>query len=156
MTDAAYTHRQIGWPVFLGLAGVLLGLLVAATQMPPKTPIPGFAWALIVAFAAGTTLVFGCLTVSVGDTELRWAFGWFGWPRWRLPLAEIASAEEDTQRWYEGWGIRWTLRGRLYSASGTRTVRIVRRDGKTLRIGTDEPERLLAFLLPRLAPARVR
>jgi hypothetical protein len=43
--------------------------------------------------------------------------------------------------WY-GWSIRLTPHGWLYSVSGLAAVELTLQDGKRLRIGTDEPERL--------------
>jgi len=41
----------------------------------------------------------------------------------------------------------------LYNAQGLRAVRLRLRDGRTLRLGSDEPERLAAFITARLPAA---
>ncbi len=91
-------------------------------------------------------IVFDGLTVRIDGGELRWAFGHFGWPRWRLRIADIATVEPTRTTFWEGWGMRLTRRGWLYNVSGFDAVLIRRTDGKTLMLGTDEPHRLVAAI----------
>jgi hypothetical protein len=45
-------------------------------------------------------------------------------------------------RWYYGWGIRITPRGWLYNVSGLDAVELALKNGKCVRIGSDEPHAL--------------
>jgi len=49
-------------------------------------------------------------------------------------------------KWWYGLGIRLTPHGWLYNVSGLDAIEIVRRSGKTFRVGTDEPKALAAAL----------
>jgi hypothetical protein len=92
-------------------------------------------------FLAIMTWMFRSLTVEISETELRWHFG-SGWPRKRVPLSEIASAEPIRTSFVKGWGIHYTRRGWLYNASGFGAVAVRLRNGKQFCLGTDEPEKL--------------
>lgn len=91
-------------------------------------------------------VVFDGLTVQIAGGELRWAFGHFGFPRWRQRIADIAAVEPTRTTFWEGWGIRYTRRGWLYNVSGFDAVLIRRTDGKTFLLGTDEPHKLVAAI----------
>ena len=95
----------------------------------------------LVALAA----VLATLTIEVDETELRHHFG-LGFWRKRVPLDEIVDATRTTSTWIEGWGIRLTFRGMLYNVSGTDAVEFRLRSGRRFRLGTDEPDVLLAAL----------
>ncbi|MFZ6672877.1 hypothetical protein [Undibacterium sp. Xuan67W] len=96
--------------------------------------------------------VIGRLTIKVDSTYLRWHFGVFGWPAWKLPLNEIRHVELCETRWVEGWGIRFTKEGMLYNATGSGAVRITKADGSTIRLGSAEPDRLFAQLHQLIVP----
>jgi len=74
---------------------------------------------------------------------LRIKFG-YGIFRKRFMLREIISARTVKNHWYYGWGIRLLLWLRLviYNVSGFDAVEIKMKNGRTYRIGTDEPKNL--------------
>ncbi|MGH7163133.1 MAG: hypothetical protein ACREID_06595 [Planctomycetota bacterium] len=131
-----YRHTQLG-TVTLVAAGLGVAVLVAGAcvSIPRWLAVPPIG--LVVAIG----LVFGTLTIEVAGGVLRATFG-LGVPAKRVPVAEIASAEAVRNRWWYGWGIRWTLRGWLYNVAGLGAVEIVLRNGRRFRLGTDEPEAL--------------
>lgn len=104
---------------------------------------------------ATTTLalaVFGRLVVEVAADSVRWQFGWLGLPRWTLPLAQIERCEPG-RGCTTGAGIKGTRQHREYTAAlGSSAVRLVLRDGRSILIGTPEPDRLRAFIEARLPP----
>lgn len=140
-----YSHRQLGRATLIVGACLCLGLGLAALSGSE-----GARWAFLASLALVPVivLVFGCLRIEVTDTELRWDFGWLGWPRWRVPLEQVVGVDADRQSWLEGWGIRITLRGMLYSIGGLDTVRITQRNGKSFRLGTNDLPGLIAALTP--------
>jgi len=73
--------------------------------------------------------------------KIKFGYGIF---RKRFALKEIISAEAVKNHWYYGWGIRRRLIPPMwiYNVSGFDAVEIKMRNGKTYRIGTDEPQRL--------------
>jgi hypothetical protein len=154
MRHAVYTRTQavslvcaIAPCVLVGL-GVAIGLEGGA-DVPQR-----------LAFVAGTCvlvlLMVGRFTVSVGEGHLAWRFGELGWPRWKVALDTITSVEVTTSTAWEGWGIRRTRSGWLYNASGRQALRVNLRGGRTLRLGSDEPERLASFIRTRLSQPAAR
>ena len=59
-------------------------------------------------------------------------------------LEEIQDAQIVRNPWYYGWGARWIPRGWLYNVSGFDAVELQLKGHRRFRIGTDEPEQLLA------------
>lgn len=151
-TDLLYRRRQFSWPVAIACLG---GWLIAAVAI---SHAPHDALPLAMAFVSTLTVlvfaVFGSLLVELDARELRWQFGWLGVPHWRLPLSRIHAVEATRQRWWEGWGIRFSREGTLYSASGLDAVRIVFVDGRTVRLGSSDAQALVAAMRPRLGAMR--
>lgn len=109
------------------------------------------ALVILCAVHAGLLAVFGRLLVQLDSQALEWRFGWLPWPHWRVPLDQIVNVEVVRTRWHEGWGIRFTSQGRLYNAHGLGAVQLQLRDGRRVRLGSPEPERLAGFVRARLA-----
>ena len=89
--------------------------------------------------------VFGRLTVEVDDTALQASFSW-GWPGKSLELSSASAARIVRNRWWYGFGIRLIPHGSLWNVWGLDSVEFDLATGKVLRIGTDEPEALLAAM----------
>lgn len=147
-------NRDLVWrevqPTWLLLAvllplcvGVGLGFFFRRSDGPD-------AW-LLAALPLLLTAALGRLVTEVHGDRLTWRFGWLPWPRWRVALEDVVTAEPARSRWIEGWGIRFTGDGMLYNAGGTQAVRLTLRDGRRLRLGTREPHALLQALQSRIA-----
>ena len=91
----------------------------------------------------GVAANFSRLTVEVDDEAVIASFG-RGWPVTRVARERIAIARSVRNRWYHGWGLRKVRHGWMYNVSGFDAVELERHDGGVFRIGTDEPELLLA------------
>ncbi|MFQ5948421.1 MAG: hypothetical protein ACE5KX_06140 [Acidimicrobiia bacterium] len=106
--------------------------------------------AVLIALIAGPVfMVLSRLTVEVDDVALRASFG-RGWPRRTLPLAEVRSAQAVRNYWWYGFGIWWIPGGTVWTVWGFDAVEFGLSSGRVLRIGTDEPEVLLAALEDRV------
>lgn len=149
----AYRYDEWLWPVTvfapLGTAAgvVVLWWLDGTT-----------AWPLMLLLAlvmAGVVSCFARFRIELDAHTLRWHFGLLGWPSWQVAMAEIVGVEPARASWLEGAGSRRTRDGMLYRAIADTTVRLTLRDGRRIRLGTNEPQRLIAFIEPRLSrPAR--
>jgi hypothetical protein len=146
MTHRAYHHTQVGWTMILSLGGI--GVLLLAVLHGSELPILGLVTAVLF---GGLLLLFGTLTVDIDQEHLGFCFG-IGLVRKRIALADIRHYEAVRTRWYHGWGIHLAGRGWLYNVSGLDAVELVLRNGKTLRIGTDEPDALVAALVAAVGP----
>lgn len=146
MSRPLYEHTQTGWPIRIAFLALALGLLVLAAlpdvgqmRTPPRVLAAG------VGLAALFGWVWGSLTVSIQDRELRIRFG-LGWPRKTVPLSDISDVEITRTSFFEGWGVHRTRRGWLYNVAGYDAVLLKLASGRSLLVGSDEPRRLKAAL----------
>jgi hypothetical protein len=147
---ASYSHTQQGRTVLLIAGTVMIGVFVLvigmlATTSPPPPPYVLLVIIASMGIAVASMWIFSTLHVEVDSNALRWYFG-RGVPKFSIPLHEIQSAKVVKNSWIYGLGIHFTPSGWLYNVSGLRAVEVTRLDGKRVRIGTDEPEALLAAI----------
>ncbi|MFO0789197.1 MAG: hypothetical protein U0805_07050 [Pirellulales bacterium] len=130
--------------------------------MAPGIAILGFVVIGWIHHDAATFLCLGLLLTAIA-LSFRWLrvrdegeylalrYGPLPIFRKRFRYADIAEANIDRTSFADGWGIHWVPgRGWTYNLWGFDCVRLTLRNGRTARIGTDEPEELVAFLEARL------
>jgi hypothetical protein len=128
-----YHHVQIG-RLLITSYGTLC-LLTAAVMVATGFG-PFFMYVMLV---FGVLLaIFATLTVAVDDRAITFEY-YLGFPRMRFKIEKIAACRIVRNRWYYGWGIRYTPHGWLFSVSGLQAVEIEMKNGKRYRIGTDDP-----------------
>ncbi|MFZ6639592.1 hypothetical protein ACO0LL_07585 [Undibacterium sp. TC4M20W] len=148
MEHPVYVEKQ--WMKLLWIILPVSTVLLLAVQMIYLGPgMPGIKLALPLVSLLLLVLL-GALTVSVDASYLRWHFGLIGFPSWKIALSDIAYVEATTTSMMEGYGIRFTSKGMLYNATGNTAILVVLRNGKALRLGTQDPQRLLSYITPRL------
>lgn len=151
MRTPSYSHSQSLWPLWVILP------IVCSSVAAEGLAAGGTDQAIALAFAIGLPVaalgLLGRLRIELDAHRLEWQFGYLGWPRWSVDLADVMSVEIIRTGWMDGWGIKRGREGWLYNAAGFGAVRIRTHDGRSIRLGTDEPERLSSFLTARL-PAR--
>jgi hypothetical protein len=138
-----YKHTQVGWLLLVIVTTVVL-ILAFWTAI---NPIPS----AIITISALVILLslFSSLTVVGDDKGVLFYFG-PGIIRKRVSYEQIKSVSMVRNRWFYGWGVRWYGRGWLYNVSGLDGVELKLANGSQLRIGTDEPEKLQAFLKSKI------
>jgi hypothetical protein len=145
----SYGHTQRGglqWVLWLTSAACLVGTWFAHGD--------GEALAVAVllsvaAFVAVLGLCFSSLTVRQDGDALLVHFGSLPLFRRRLPYGSIESAEPGRSKWIDGLGVHWVPgRGWTWNLWGFDCVDLVV-DGKKMRLGTDDGERLVAHLRER-------
>jgi hypothetical protein len=135
-----YKHTQYAKVILWLLAlGVVLAIVVMV-----KTEAHPVAIATLVLLLA-CALLFYSLTVEVSGEAVGISFG-PGLIRETFPMGMIRDCRVVKNPWYYGWGIRWTPQGWLFNVAGFQAVEIQMADGRKYRIGTDEPEKLLAAI----------
>ena len=134
-----YRHRQVGWVIYLTTAVPASIVVVAALATD--------AWFVLVALVPMliVLVIFGSLTIEIDDEAITARFGVSAIQR-RFALDDIVAAVAVRNPWRWGWGIRYIPGGRLYNVSGTGAVELALFDGRRIRLGTDEPHRLLGAL----------
>jgi hypothetical protein len=147
--SAHYRHTQVGWVIIASVLGSALALLALGQR--------GAIAAVLLPVAVVLLLVgipFATLTVRVDEQDLLLFFG-PGLVRKRVPLAEIRAYRAVKNPWYYGWGIHYFRGGAIYNVSGFGAVELMRKDGRRLRVGTDEPallENALRQIIGESAP----
>jgi len=141
-----YRRTQRASTLLLGiLGGIALVLVVALVAAAGGDPAPLAVPAAVLVGLISLSVLFSSLTVEVDDEALRIAFG-PGLVRHAWSLDRIAAARPVRNPWWYGWGIHYTPGGWLYSVAGFEAVEIVLADGRRRRVGTDDPEGLVAAL----------
>ncbi|MFZ6719123.1 hypothetical protein [Undibacterium sp. Ji49W] len=148
MQHPIYVERQLF--KFLWIFMPLMGLVNMWMHMHADGSRPVWAPFIVLLVNLLVLLILGSLTIRVDATHLSWRFGWLGWPVWKVALADIQAAGPTNTSLLDGWGIRRTRQGMLYNAHGKQAIRLIMRNGKTILLGTQDPQRLLSYLTPRL------
>jgi len=124
-------------------------ILFAWTYITARAEPPSYYSGTNFAVTATMTLIifmlasFVSLQVIIDEKYLRIKFG-YGIYKKSFLLNDIVSAKTVRNHWYYGWGIRvwfWPKMW-IYNISGFDAVEIKLKNGKTYRIGTNEPKKL--------------
>lgn len=134
----AYALAALFAAIGIGVTGVLL-----------STGGAEGLFGLLLVLAAFFVANFAVLTVRVTEDEVAWSFGW-GWIGRHVPLSRVRSAEPARSPWYWGWGIRWTPRGWLWRSHGLDVVWLELDSGKSVGIGTQDPQGFASAVRERL------
>ncbi len=140
----AYRHSQFG-KMFIVLLLILEAWMLAVFSFSFINDGLELLWLLIsfeTVFAILFVLFFQ-LNVVIDDRHLRIAFG-VGLIRKQWSLEDLQGAQPVENSWWYGFGIRLTPHGWLYNIDGLKAVEFQKTDGSTFRVGTDEPETLIA------------
>jgi hypothetical protein len=148
----SYERSQGLWPLWVILP--IVSSSVAAQGLADQGLARVVSVVITIALPMVVLLMLGRLLIQIDAHRLEWRFGYLGWPHWSVDIAEIESVEVTRTTWADGWGIRRGREGWIYNAGWSDAVRIRTRDGRTIRLGSDEPERLVTVLSARLLPRR--
>ena len=105
----------------------------------------GLIPAIVIVVLVVVACLFFSLTVSVSGEAISIRFG-VGLIRKSFRIRDVRDVRAVRNRWYYGWGIRYTPHGWLYNVSGLDAVELELKNGRTYRVGTDEPGELLAAI----------
>ena len=139
-----YRHTQTGYTAFL-VAIFLLAIVVIVATATDEEPLAAVIVGIVAALVLLIVFVFNRLTTTVSGGAVKVAFG-AGWPRRTIDVLDIAGFTRVRNKWYYGWGIRLVPGGWMYNVWGLDAVEIEMKSGKKFRIGTDEPDDLIAAL----------
>lgn len=144
-----YRHTQIAWTLIVLVAAVVLAELAIVTFGAPQGTLSLALSGAVVAVAVVMLALFSTLTVMVDDRAVRLWFG-FGSLRREVMLADVTAARRVRNHWYAGWGVRVIPGGRLYNVGGLDAVELEMDTGRVVRVGTDQPDALLAVVTAAL------
>jgi hypothetical protein len=144
----AYEHTQRGlWHLllFAVAAGCLIGGWLLRQDPPAHYIFLGIALLMIL-----IGLSFMQLTIRDEEDALAARFGPLPFFFTRIPYDRIERVTADRTWLLEGWGIHYLpRRGTTYNIWGFQCVRIDL-DSRTIRLGTDDADNLIAFLTQRV------
>lgn len=147
-----YKHTQIGYLIIVVTLVVFAlfaqAYITARAEPPSYDSGTNFAVTSVMVLVLFILVSFWSLQVTIDEKYLRIKFG-YGIYHKKFLLGDIASATTVKNRWYYGWGIRGWLWPKMciYNVSGFEAVEIKMKNGKTYRIGTDEPTKLEQAIL---------
>jgi hypothetical protein len=109
---------------------------------------PNFLITSLMALILFILASFVSLQVIIDEKYLRIRLS-FGIYQKKFSLNDIMSVKTVKNHWHYGWGIRKWLWPKMliYNVSGFDAVEIKLKNGKTYRIGTDEPKKLEQTIL---------
>jgi len=137
-----YKHTQIGYLIIVVLivTAILFGFLLVY--------VPSH-WSVLVLMIAILTILsaFTYLKVSVNKDTLKICFGYCVYSK-SFPLKDIVSVKKVKNHWYYGWGIRFWLWPKMwiYNVSGFDAVELTFKNGKIVRVGSDDVDNLVKVL----------
>ena len=147
-----YEHTQTA-PLYIILAASCAGMLVAAWTIP-VLPLR-IMFCVIGGLMVLLTLSFRQLTVSDQRDHLLVQFGPLPLFRRRVKYADIGSVQRSRTSFLDGWGIHISPSGGwTWNLWGFDCVDVHFKKGWRLRIGTDDPDGLEAFLQETLGVER--
>lgn len=142
---AAYRHTQRA-PLCL-LLYVLVPVFMASGWLADDAPPLRWLFFALSALLLVLAASFHHLTVEDGGSRLWIRFGPLPLFRRSVCYEDIQSVEVGTTTFLDGWGIHMSLRGGwVWNLWGRDCVVVRFKSGGVLRIGTDNPTGLAAFL----------
>jgi hypothetical protein len=147
-----YKHTQIGYLMIAVTLAVLVlfawAQLTARAEPPSVDSGTNFAFTAIMALILFILASFVSLQTIIDEKYLRIKFG-YGIYQKKFLLNDVIFAKTVKNHWYYGWGIRGWLWPKMciYNVSGFDAVEIKLKNGKTYRLGTDEPKKLEQAIL---------
>ena len=143
-----YDHTQSAQLYLLNVV-IGIGMLVCAWLTPAETMRIILAISGAVMFVLAVS--FRQLTVSDEFDRLLISFGPLPLFRRRIRYTDIKSVERGRTTFFDGWGIHLSPGGGwTWNLWGFDCVDVYFKKGRRLRIGTDDPEGLEAFLKGRI------
>jgi hypothetical protein len=150
---AVYRHTQPGILNRLIIGAFILVVIVLAVFLGEGDPTAMWVMLMVSGILLVALALFHSLTVEIRHGRLRIRFG-VGLIRKTIAVKDIEQVETARNRWWYGWGIRLTPHGWLFNVSGLDAVQVRLRNGRSYRIGTDEPEKLCAAIEEAMRWAR--
>lgn len=150
-----YNHTQRG-PIWLLLVVLSIAAGASATLLLRNDPTIAAAVGGLSLLFLFLALCFRSLTVVDEGHLLTVRFGPIPLFRKRIPYDRISNVELARSSLIDGWGVHFIPgRGWTWSLWGWTCVRLTI-DGGTLRIGTNDSERLADVIRSRIRPPAVR
>ena len=153
-TSYLHTERgQTGLRVIaiLGLVLFIIGVALGRKLVDSTSLAAGLLGCF--AFVSFMVWAMSSLTVGVDETGVTSFFG-AGFFRRRISFSDVKQILVVDTSWVDGWGIHLTRQGWLHNVSIGKAVRFDLISGKSLAIGSHDPEALYSALTQALSEYR--
>ena len=137
--------QQLRQPWLWGLLG-LSALVALANLARGKHSSRETARQFLGLGAAALLLRVARLSTEVRDDEVYVRFAPFHRSFRKTPFADVTDVQATgySPLRYGGWGIRWSPSGVAYTVSRQSGIRLARDGGRSVFVGSDDPDELLA------------
>ncbi len=143
-----FFHEEQRFPQWWIWALLVVAALPVVVVVAVRGAVPSVLVVPLLLVAVGVLLAFARLVVDVDHEAITVAFH-FLWPKRRILISEVRSAEAMTYRAfldYGGYGVRLGLRGWAFNVSGDHGVLVETKNGSRLMIGSQRPQELEAAI----------
>ena len=147
--DEPYCHTQVGpWGMLLAVIGLIMAVTLGFTY---HDPIARWVLSGVMAIMWFLAPCFHNLTIKEDGDRLTARFGPLSFFSTEIKFADVKDAEAGRTWFIEGWGIHQIVpsRGLVWNIWGRDCVVI--RHRRLIRLGTNEPDKLLALIQARRA-----
>lgn len=140
-----FEEQDFGWilPIILGILTAIYLIMYFVLPLPGREPlVPSWLIAVVLVFILikifrmKTWVRKDGIHIRLFPFHLKPVFVSLG------DFSDYSVITYNPLMDYGGWGIRWTLKGKAYNARGNRGVLLSLNNGKTLLIGSQQPEKL--------------
>lgn len=147
-----YIHTQRG-PLH-SILFVAAAIILVAGWQPRNEPLVSVLLLVVGALMIGLAFCFRTLTVADEGDRLAIRFGPLPLFKKSFLYREMTSVERGSTALMDGWGIHYVpWRGWTYNLWGFQCA-VLHVGKKTVRVGTDDAENLVAYLNQRIHSAR--
>lgn len=133
---------KLGWLAFVFFVVEIVVITIARDDLGA---IGILAVVLAVTLIVLIIVIASVMRVTVTADAIVVAFG-RGWPKKRIDRSDVLAHRPVRNSWILGWGIRWFPGGTMWNVWGLDAVELELRSGRRFRIGTDDPDALVAAL----------
>ena len=140
-----YHHRQFSRPIVVSGIAMTAMLTFLFFYAGRDQPLVMAIFAAALALGIVVHYLLSSLTVEVSAHELSWYFGPGFW-RKRIARSAIAGVTRVRLPWWYGIGIKYTPHAWVYLVAPGDGIEVVSTNGEVVRIGTDDPDHLVAAL----------
>ena len=142
-----YSNTQKpAWVAILGYLHIAPGIFLVLTSEYKTVIVIGIS---LIILGLLLSALFNGLTVSVSKKNIVLKFG-CGLIKKTIEREGITDVKIVRNKAIYGWGIRLTPHGWLWNIHGLDAIELSLQNGKTFRVGTNEPKALLEVLSKKI------
>jgi len=139
-----YSHKQKGFLIIFLLVPTIIFIGIYIYDITSLVGKPVWVMPLLIFIFGAMTFAlisFYAMEIVVKNNTIFMKLG-IGVIKKEFKISSIESIKIVKNKMWYGWGIRWIPGGTLYNVSGLDAVELIIKDGRKIRLGTDDPQEL--------------